>query len=531
MSSAMVATMYLYALFAAWLCLLPLTAAAAEPTPIRGGTAIFALGADPTGLNRNVSTNNADGMVGCMIHEGLTDIDPSGGIIPMLAKSWTISEDGRTYVFRLQHAKWSDGADFTSDDVKFTFLEVSAKYSAVFAAAGRIIEAIDTPAPDEVEIHLRQPYGPLLLSLPCTQGGAILPAHRFRGTDILHNPELTTPTAGMGPFMLKEWIRGDHLRLVRNPNYWEPGRPYLDEVIAKIMPQPSSRTQALISGDVDRVSYLNLLPSDYAQISATQGLRLTPSNTPPSIGLMFFNVSKKPFDDRRVRQALFMAIDRDYLLRTGFQGHGGVGTMPFTNRIGWAANPDIDYRRMYPFDPARAGALLDEAGLKRGPDGVRLRMNMLYPTDDPDDALVSVAIKGMWRAVGVELTILPAERTVATQRQFIDRDCDTSLATYTSFGDPALGMARAFISSTIGRPFGNASGYSNKQVDLLFAQAETALGQPARGALYRQVQAILAEDLPSLTLHENDLLNGASKKLMGMDDEYFLPTWRAAWLK
>src|SRR4029079_6948757 len=99
-------------------------------------------------------------------------------------------------------------------------------------------------APDRVIIRLKKPYGPLINALSCSQGAAILPAHIFRGTDVLKNPAIQKPV-GLGPFLLKEWVRGSHVTLARNPDYWEKGFPYLDEVIFKIMPQPASRTQAL----------------------------------------------------------------------------------------------------------------------------------------------------------------------------------------------------------------------------------------------------------------------------------------------
>ncbi len=505
-------------------------AEAQTATPKRGGTVVFATGADPVTLSRNFGSNTTDGFIACILYQGLTRIDAKGDVQPMLAKSWTTSPDGKTFSFDLVKANWQDGKPFTSEDVKYSLIQISAKYSSIFAGAGAVIDPIETPAPDKAIIRLKQPYGPFLLSLACPQGGAILPKHVYEGTNPPTNPATTSTPVGLGPFILKEWKRGDYLRMVKNPDYWEPGKPYLDEVIAKVLPQPSTRTQALQAGEVDHVSYYYFPANDYGAVRADPKLRLTPSTAAPGVDYMFLNVKRKPFDDKRVRQALMMATDREALLKTAYLGVGDVGTMPFTNKIKWSANPDIDFRKMYPFDPARANALLDEAGVKRGADGIRFKAEVVFAADDPDPPLVAVALKSMWRNIGVDVVVSGLERVAATKRMFEAMDGDVVLVGYTSFGDPALGIARAFVTSSIGKQFGNPSGYSNPEVDKLFEEGERAPTQEGRGVAYRKVQTILADDLPVFNLHERALFDGITAKLHGIEDEFFLISWRDAWI-
>jgi peptide/nickel transport system substrate-binding protein len=496
--------------------------------PKRGGNLIFALSADPDHLNRDLSSDGNNGLVSCIIYQGLTRVGGDGAIKPELAKSWTISPDGLTYTFQLNQANWEDGKPFTSEDVKFTLLEVSSKYSAVFSQGGAAIASIETPAPDQVVFHLKYSYGPFLRAVVCLNGGAILPAHIYRGTDILRNPANSKPV-GLGPFLLKEWVRGAHITLRRNPNYWEPGKPYLDEVIARILPSNTSRTQALMAGEVDFVSFFYLPTSDYPAIKANPNLVLKTSKLAPAITFIALNVARPIFADIRVRQALMMGTDRDYIVQTAFQGNGSVATMPFTNRIGWAADPAIDYNKMYPFDVARANALLDEAGKKRGPDGTRFKLDLVYNSSDPQFALVATATKIMWQAVGVEATILPVESASSLQRVFVEHNFDATITSYTSLGDPALGMARMAISSSIGKPLGNGSQYSNPEVDALLDKGAKATSEQERGAYYRQAQDILAKELPFLTLHERVLYDGMAKTIHGFDDEDMYPIWRNAW--
>lgn len=205
--------------------------------------------------------------------------------------------------------------------------------------------------------------------------------------------------------------------------------------------------------------------------------------------------------------------------------------MPFSNRIPWAADPSIDYRKMYPYDVARANNLLDEVGLQRGPDGIRFKFELLYAVDDVAPPLVAAALKSMWQQIGIDVQSVAVDRTTFSKRAFVDHDFDGMLVGYTSYGDPALGHGRIFLTSAIGKMFGNAGGYSNAKVDKLFEQAEQATGNEARGVFYRQAQVILADELPVLTLHEKVVYGARTKAVRGpWSDMYFYNSWRDNWL-
>jgi peptide/nickel transport system substrate-binding protein len=503
---------------------------AAAQTPKRGGTLIFGIGADPNTTSRAVSSSQTDGLIGCMQYQGLTDVNNVGQVLPLLAKAWTITPDGLTYTFELVKTNWQDGKPFTSEDVRYSLTEVNPKYMSLFGGASRSIESIDASVPERVVFHLKKPYGPFLLSMSCVQGGSILPAHVFKGTDVMKNPAITSQPVGLGPFLMAEWKRGDYIRMKRNPNYWEPGKPYLDEVIAKVLPQAASRTQALLSGEIDFLSNLNLPRSSNAAVAANPKLALKPAPSAPGHIIMYLNNRRKPLDDRRVRQALMMGMDRDYLTQIAYLGAGDAGTMPFTKNIKWAVNPDVDYRKMYPHDVARANALLDEVGLKRDANGMRFRMNIVFPTDEAEAPVAATAIKAMWLQIGVDLVIAPAERTVATNMMYNEFNFDSGIQSLSSFWDPAIGESPIFTTSGIGKVFSNAEGYSNPEVDALFEKGEQATGDAARAPFYQQIQAILARDLPVLTIHDTQQYIGISAAVRGYDSEGTNPSWRNAWL-
>ena len=137
-------------------------AAVAGETPQKGGTMVIGNGDEPRLLAPNFSANVPDVMVGCMLYDGLVRFAPGFEIVPGLAKSWEISADGLDYTFHLNPAKWTDGHDLTSEDVKFSLTEISSKYGPKFIAAGKAVDRIETPDPATVKIHLKQTFGPFL---------------------------------------------------------------------------------------------------------------------------------------------------------------------------------------------------------------------------------------------------------------------------------------------------------------------------------------------------------------------------------
>ena len=506
------------------------TLAQGAGTPQRGGTAIAVLNQDPTTLSPALSPLVPTHILGCSIFEGLTELGTDYKIRPVLAKSWTISPDGLTYEFMLVDAQWHDGRPFTSEDVKYSIQEVNAKYSAVFGPAGRVIDTIETPAKDKVVFKLKQPFGPFLIALGCAQGGAIMPAHLFEGTVPTQSPAGADKAIGTGPFKLSEWKRGEYVKLVRNDKYHMAGKPYLDEVIGKIITVASSRTQALQSGEVDA---LFRVPTNYVStLRADPKIKIVQADAAPLMTFAFLNVKRKPLDDKRVRQALFRATDRDYLLKNVFFNVGKAGITPFTTDIGWATAPDLDFNKMYPFDPAKANALLDEAGYKRGPDGTRFSLKaIIFANNYPEFQQAAMTMKSTWKQVGVDLTIEALEDATLVKRVFTDRDFDVALQTYTTYADPALGIARIYATSAIGRGFGNASGYSNAQVDSLFEQAEKPSDFDERGKFYKQAQAIIADDAPIIMLRQYLDFDGASKKLDGIwGVAGAIGVWRDGWM-
>ncbi len=505
-------------------------ALAQSPSPVRGGILTLGMGGDLTTINPSLTSAVPEAMIGCGIYEGLVETASDFSTKPLLAKSWTVSDDGLEYTFLLNKAKWQDGKDFTSADVAYSLIEFNAKASPMFRAAGALIDKIDTPAPDKVVIHLKQPYGTFLLSLSCIQGGSIMPEHIFKGTDPRTNPASSSAPVGTGPFMLKTWRRGDVIELARNPNYWDPGKPYLDGIIAKILPQATSRLQALQSGEIDFIQGWNMAPSDEAVVKKNSDLKLEKTGYAPAAIIVAFNNKRPILADTRVRQALFMATDRDYLLGTTWFGDGEVSVQPFNDSISWAKNPDVDFRKLYPFSYEKAGKLLDEAGYPLK-DGTRFTLHITVSSDSPERTQVALALKSMWRSIGVDVQVDTVERAVYINQVYTTHNFDINIDGLNTFGDPALGITRIYATDAIGRVLGNASGYSNPQIDALFSSAEKIIDVKKRGDLYKQATAILAKDVPVMPVRDYRMTDAAWKGVHGLWGVLGPADWRNGWVE
>jgi peptide/nickel transport system substrate-binding protein len=501
-------------------------------TPQRGGTLIVGNGDEPRVLAPNFSANIPDVMVGCMIYDGLVRFAPGFEIVPGLAKSWEISPDGLDYTFHLHDAKWTDGQALTSEDVKFSLTEISAKYGPKFIAAGKAIDHIDTPDPLTVKIRLKQTFGPFLFSLVCEQNSGIMPKHIFAGSDILKNPALTATPIGSGPFKMSEWVRGDHLTVLRNDTHWMAGQPYLDRIILRDIPDASARILALQAGELDFIEEYYFPLNFYKVIAADPKFQLKEVGYGAD-DLITFNTKNAPVDNPAVRRALLVATDREYIHKNVDFSLGRVAVSSIDSRLKWAVNPAVNYDKMYPFDPNRAKAMLDEAGFKSGPDGTRFTIRLVFRAQRAEEAQMAQIVQRNWQGVGVKVNLVQTEGAVYDQKIFKDYDFDATILNYSTGGAPALGVSRIYTTEAINNAaiFNNASRYSNPEVDELFAKGRDAPNQAERAQAYFKVQELIARDLPTLTIHEQAQIDVARVQVMDPFLAAHYPWWGAIWMK
>jgi peptide/nickel transport system substrate-binding protein len=479
----------------------PSASAIVAQQPSSGGTLVVATANDPGQFNPGITTAGGTHMVTGNIYNGLVMLDEAFNPQPDLAESWTVSPDGATYTFNLARGvTWHDGQPFSSADVKFTFEEVLLKYHArTKAGLENVLAGIDTPDPQTVVMRFKQPYLPLLVRVDVVEA-AILPRHIYAGTDVQNHPANQNPV-GTGPFKFAEYSRGESVRLVRNPTYFKPGLPYLDEMVFRIIPQTNTATLAFEQGEVD---YLAVGASpDLARLQRMPGV--TVAYTSAGSGgsncqeTLVYNLRKPPFDQVAVRQAFAHAIDRQQIVDQVRFGQGRVAFSPISSALAWAHNPNVS---RYAFDPARANELFDQAGYPRIGGGSRFSVTFPHATTFARHAEV---IRLNLADVGVDVALQPMEVNAANEAVYVRWDFDMGIGSYCNGPDPEIGVTRFYTTSNIQPiPFANASGYSDPRVDALFAQAAQTVGRSQRAALYAEIQDILVRDVPNWWLTETD---------------------------
>ncbi|MFV0462070.1 MAG: ABC transporter substrate-binding protein [Nostocoides sp.] len=499
----------------------------ASGQPKSGGTLVMGIQSDPNTVNPNLSTNGPVQQVGTMIYEPLVYFDNEAAEPKsVLAKSWTISDDGLTYTFDLVDAKFSNGDALTSSDVKYTIEQVSAKSFAPFAQAAAVLDSIDDSNPKQVIIKLKEPFGPFLLSLTRVW---ILPKAVFDGTDPATNPASLDAPVGTGPFVLDSVTRGSKWTLKRNPDYWQDGRPYLDQIVATVIPDAQAATLSMAAGDLDYISSQVISPTDVKTLVDKGQAVAHPDSFAPNMTQVFFNTTRPITGKADARHAIAMAIDRAFLLTNIFQGGGKVAEGNFDSRLAWAYNTDVSFDKLYPYDPKAAAAALDAAGYPMKGSS-RFSVTILAEGSSRFQE-VAEAIRSMLLEVGIDAKVNAPESSVTTEKAFTPPgDFDLYIQSYTTNWDPALGIARAYVTSSIGARFGNASGYSKPEVDKLFNAGRSGTTNDDRAVPYREVQTILAQDLPVMPLIETKLNDVQSKRTHGLWYAANWGQWQEAWV-
>lgn len=480
----------------------PAALAAGTPagvTPKRGGVLTVAIDPEPTALLSAVNVSGPTSFVSPKVHEGLLDYDFDLNPLPQLAVSWETAKDGLSYTFKLRPGvKWHDGHDFTSADVAFSFLFLKA-YHAHNRSTFANIADVATPDPLTAVIVLSKPAPYLLTALIASQA-PIIAKHIFDGKDPNTNPAHNAPI-GTGPFVFKQWERGSHIIYERNPNYWDQPKPYVDRLIIRVITDATARAVALESGTVD-IAGDNPIPlQEVARFAALPniGIEERGSAYAGDINQLVFNLDNPYLKDIKVRQAIAHAIDKKTYLNLIWYGYGELANGPVVPALKQWHAADLP---VYAFDPKQAEALLDDAGLKRGGDGVRFKLTNDYLPYGENFRRGSEFIKQQLSRVGIDVALRGQDFATYIRRVYTNREFDFANAWLGNYFDPSVGVQRLFWSNNFkrGTPFSNGAHYANPDVDALFEAASVEPDVAKRRELFRQVQHLLVRDLPHYEL-------------------------------
>lgn len=483
--------------------------------PRRGGTLTTMLTPEPPVLVLGVNNQGPTLVAASKIYQGLIKLSPKLDPLPELAASWEISEDKRTYTFKLQpNAKWHDGKDFTADDVVFSIMkfhmELAPRARQIFQ---RITEAKAIDA-KTVQFTLGAPFEPFLLMFDVTSC-ALVPKHIYDGTDYRTNPANQTPI-GTGPFRFVEWQRGNFIRMARFDGYWKPGQPLLDEIIYRIIPDSQSRRLAMQQGQALLAQANDLEPFDIPQMEAAPNLQVIKTGFEAFAPLSWIEVNQRldVLKDVRFRKAMAHAIDRNFIAQRLWFGTAKPATSPIASGTKFH-DPDA---RLPAFDVRAANQLLDAMGLRPNAQGIRHSVKLLTLPYGEVWTRLSEYIRQALRQVGIDVTI---ESTDAGGwvRRLGAWEYELTVNFVYQYGDPTLGVARTYISSNIQKvPFANTSGYANPKVDELFDLAAKEADPAKRAVAFKEAQKLVIDDQPLIWLIE--LLFPTTK-----DKRLNFPTW------
>lgn len=324
----------------------------------RGGSLVVATHMDVIdGWDPHLSTAWGSALADELVYSKLVNVSERMEIVPDLAESWNYIED-RTIEFKLRRGvKWHDGVDFTAEDVKYSIERILDPKNGI-ASRSKVesIEEVEIVDPFTIRFHLRYPDGALVNKL-ADINPVIVPKHILDA-----GGSLKTKPIGTGPFILTEHVPDSYIRFVKNPKYYEPGKPYLDELTLQIIKDDAVKIAALRAKQVDMINL--------SEMQHVEALRKDPSlvvvSQPSLTNLLAFpNWKNKPFDDKRVRKAISLAVNREEMLQVVGFGEGVItGLIPPSQPL-WAL-PEQELKNAYKVDIAQAKRLLAEAGY---PDG------------------------------------------------------------------------------------------------------------------------------------------------------------------
>lgn len=485
------------------------------------GTLVIGFNSVPRHLNSAVQSGTVTGIPAAQIFASPLRFDKDWNPEPYLAETWSFQDDGKSVLLKIRAgATFHDGKPITSEDVAFSIMAIKANHP--FQSMFEPVERVDTPTPQIAVIRMKQPHPAILLALSpafCP----ILPKHVFGdGTDLKAHPKNNLPV-GSGPYKVVSFNPRESIVLERHAGYFFPDRPKFDKLIFRIMSDPSSLALALEKGEVDFVPQLASLAQN-RQLAKNKDIVVSNKGGQAigPLGWLAFNLTRKPWDDVRVRQAIAHAVDRDFIVSKLHQGTTKLATGP----IAPGSPFHTDKVEPYKTDLKKATALLDAAGFKPDASGKRLAMTLDFLPGTPDNAqTIAEYLKPQLKKIGIEVNVRTSPDFPTWARRISTYDFDATMDGAFNYGDPVIGVHRTYLSSNIrsGVIWSNTQNYRNAKVDDLLARATVEKDVEKRKKLYAEFQAQVVADVPQVYTHVWNISNASRKDIVGVPESIWAP--------
>ncbi len=481
-----------------------------------GGTLIDAMIGEPSGLISMIAGESASSAISSNIFNRLLKYDKNLDLEGELAESWQISADQKTITFKLKpNLKWSDGQPLTSADVLWTWHAViDEKTRSPYASDYQLVKKAEAPDPLTFSVTYEQAYAPALDSWAGLQ---ILPKHLLEGQD-LHTTAFARNPVGSNYYKLDSWTHGENLKLSRNPTS-VLGQAKIDSLVTRIIPDSSAQFLELMADNIDSmaldpIKYARIIP---ARLELKQKLALY-KELGNSYTYMGFNLKHKPFDDARVRRAINYAINKQEIIDGVYLGLGINIASPYKPGTRWS-NSDLE---PYPYDPAKAKALLQEAGfMDSDGDGILERDGKpfsfeIVTNQNKEREKSAVLIQRRLKEVGIDVKIRAIEWASFISRFIKTGDFDVVVLGWSLGLDPD--QYNIWHSSQQAPGQFNFIGYNNPTIDKLLEQGRLELNPDKRMKIYHEFARVLLADSPIVYLSAGYGLTAIHKRVKGIDN-------------
>ena len=482
--------------------------------PVKGDTILMGSIGEPSTLLPVLASDSASSDINGLVYSGLVRYDKDLQIEGDLAETWEISEDNLTITFHLRRdVRWHDGEPFTAQDVMFTYqLYIDPETPTAYAERYKQVASAEVIDPHTFQVKYDKPLAPALISwsLP------IHPLHLLQGEDVTQSPLGRAPV-GTGPYRFETWDSGERVVLAANPDYWD-GEPYIQRVVYRIIPDQSTMFLELQSKGID---YMGLTPLQYSDQTDTPAFKRNFNKFRYlSFGYSYlgYNLRKPMFQDKRVRQALTHAINKQELIDGVLLGLGQIATGPYKPDT-WPYNPDVP---RYPYNPEQARTLLAEVGwVDADGDGVRekdgqpLAFTIVTNQGNEQRIRAGEIIQRRFREVGVDVKLRVIE-WASFLKEFINPgNFDATILGWTVSLDPDA--YNVWHSSKTAPGELNFINFRNEEVDHLLERGRRTFDQTERKEIYDRFQEILAEEQPYTWLYVPDSLPAVASRFRGID--------------
>jgi peptide/nickel transport system substrate-binding protein len=450
--------------------------------PARGGTLTFARTADPSSLDPSPVFDNEAIWTVLMMYDCLYTVTEDGqGSQPWLVQAHDLSSDKLTWTFTLKPGiTFSNGQPLRSADVQFS-LERAAKGDNGYILAA--VDAIDAPDASTIRIHTKHPWGPLLGDLSLYSNG-ILPKD-FAGAG---EEEFFKQPIGTGPFMVDHWTKGQELALVRNPHYWQEGKPYLDGITITTVPDDNTRVLQLRGGQADVIEFPPFSAVTSLGQTSDLGVTLFPSTW---VSYISMNQQKPQFADVHVRRAISYGVDTDSIIKSVLFGHGEPANSFFSPSWGFY-DKSTPY---YGYDPTKAKGELAQSSY---PDG--FPADLMVVAGDSVNGAIAQIVQANLKDLGIDISIRSYDNS-AFEAQLHKGEYDMAPNYYTlDIGDPDEN-APWCVDPVRGGTHSLYTWYRNEDVMKWGVEAEQTVDEQERADLYAKIQQQVASDAPFVELY------------------------------